>query len=79
MRFQAFHAVRRQGCIDHFRAQVGTADADIDDVGNPFAGKARPGSGAYLFGENPHFCQHFIDFRHHILAAKQHRAIAAIS
>ncbi len=56
MRFQAVLAVRRQRGIDHFRPQIGTADTDVDDVGDGFAGETGPGAGTHLLGKYPHFC-----------------------
>ncbi len=38
----------------HARAQVGAADADVDDVGEGVVGVAARGAGAHLFGEAAH-------------------------
>lgn len=57
-----------QRLIDHHRSQIGAADADVDDVGDRFAGVPLPLSAAELVGEGAHRVEDLVDVGHHVLA-----------
>ena len=50
--------VRAQRLGDHHRAEVGAADADVDDVGDRLAGVALPRAAAHAVGELAHLREH---------------------
>ena len=59
-------------CLDHHaRSEVGTTDADIDDIGDALAGKAAPLATVNLLAKSPHPGEHGPDFRRRILAGAQ--------
>ena len=64
-------AVGLQRFRHHDRAEVGAADADVDDIGDRFAGIALPFAAAHPLGELAHVRQHRIDLRHDVLAVHQ--------
>ncbi len=47
--------------IGHDRAEIGTADADVDDVADALAGVAQPVTAAHLLGK----CRHAVEHRMH--------------
>ena len=55
--------VRLQRLVDHHRAEVGTADADVDDGLDPLAGDPGPLAAAHLVGEGVHLVQHLVHLR----------------
>ena len=59
---------RRQGAGGHGRAEVGAADADIDDVGHRLTERAAHPALAHIRGEAQHLFAHADDFRHDVLA-----------
>jgi len=79
MHAQTVFAVGFQRCADHLGSQVRTADADIDDIRNRFAGKAAPFPGANAFAEAAHLCQHPPDFRHNVRAVQHNGSIGLIA
>ena len=66
-------AVVPQRFVGHHRAEVGAADADVDDVANAFAGVAHPGAAADALGEGGHLVEHRMNCRHDILAVDHDR------
>ena len=52
----------------HRRAEVGAADADIDDVAEFVGGDAADFAGADLVGKGEEFLQRFMDFGDDVLA-----------
>ncbi len=54
--------------VSHHRTKVGTADADIDDVPDTFAGMAFPFAVADAIGKFRHFVEHGVNFRHDVLS-----------
>ena len=64
---QAALAVVLERLVGHHRPQVGTPDADIDDVPNTFAGVAQPGAAPDAVGKVSHPVQHGVDLGHHVL------------
>src|SRR5215475_11324973 len=59
--------------VGHYRAEVGTADADVDDVTNPLTSVALPLTAAYAVGEVGHPIEHGMDMRNDILAIDDNR------
>jgi hypothetical protein len=57
----------------HRRAEIRAADADIDDVGERFAGRAGDVARAHPVGEGAEGVQHRLDVGHHVVAADGHR------
>lgn len=58
---------------------LGPANADVYNVANSLVCVASPFARASLFGKGAHFAKDCIDFRHYVLAAKEHRVIAAVT
>ncbi len=69
-------AMPAQRLADHFRAEVGAADADVDDVGDRLAGVAEPVAGAHAFGECPMPVQHRMHLGVDVLAV-DHQLLAS--
>ena len=65
--------VRGEGQSDHGRAQIGAADADIDDIGDLLAGVALPFAGDDFVAELLHLGLDFLDLRHDVFAVDQNR------
>ena len=61
-------AVVLERLIGHDRAQVGAADADVDDVANALAGVPFPFSAADAVGEGCHLVEHLVDAGNNVLA-----------
>ena len=61
-------AVVLERLVGHHRAEVGAADADVDDVANALAGVALPRAAADPVGEVGHLVEHGVDLGHHVLA-----------
>jgi hypothetical protein len=57
------------------RAEVGAADADIDDVADRLAGGAAPVAAVNLADEALHFCEFGAHRRHHVLPAVHQRSL----
>lgn len=64
---------------DHDGAEVGAADADVDEVGDGLAGVAFPFAGADGVGEFFHVGEDGIDLGHDVLAIDEDGAIRAIA
>ena len=79
MQLEMLGGKRFQGFRRHDGAQVGTADTDVDDVGDGFAGIAFPPPATDLVAEHAHMRQDFVNAGHDILALGQDRTIAAIA
>ena len=60
-----------QRLVSHHRAEIGAADADVDDVANAFAGVAFPRAAANAVGEVRHFVEHGVDIGHDVLCHRQ--------
>ena len=56
-------AVMLERLVGHHRAEVGAADADVDDVANALAGVALPRAAAHAVGEVGHLVEHGVDLR----------------
>ena len=69
-------AVGGQGLVGHHRAEVGAADADVDDRADPLAGDAGPRAGADLVGEGVDPVEHLVDVGDDVLAVDLERASA---
>src|ERR1022692_1140207 len=65
---QAALAVMLERFVSHHRAEVGAADADVDDVANALAGMARPRAAADAVREAGHLVEYGVNFRHDVLA-----------
>ena len=61
--------VMAQGLAGHHRPEVGTADADVDDVADALAAGAGPAPVADPLAEAGHPRQHLLHLGHHVLAA----------
>jgi len=59
--------------VRHYRSEIRTAYAYIDDVLNRFSGESFPFSGAYSARERFHFYEHGVNFRHDVFPVHQHR------
>ena len=57
-----------QRLIGHHGAKVGTADADVDNVLDAFAGVALPLAAPHPFGEIGHLAEHGMDLGHDIFS-----------
>ncbi len=64
---------------DHQRAEVGAADADVDDVRDGLAAMPPPGAAAHALAEVPHAREHAVDRRHHVRAVDQDRPARAVA
>ncbi len=69
----------RQRARRHRRAEVGPADADIDDVGHRLAERAPHPSLAHVGGEAQHLFARADDLGHHVLAVDQDRLAGEIA
>ncbi len=63
---QVAAAVMAQRLVGHDRAQVGTADADVDHVADRPAGVPPPGAAAHPFAKPGHPLQNGMDIRHDV-------------
>ena len=68
---QAALAVMFERLVSHHRTKIGTADTDIDDVLDAFAGMAFPFAAADAIGKLRHLVEHGVDFRHHIFSVHE--------
>jgi hypothetical protein len=57
----------------HLGAEVGAADADVDDVGDRFAGVAEPGAAAHRVAERFYARQHAVHVARDVLAVHRDR------
>ena len=55
----------------HARPEVGTADADIDDIGDPLAGETAPSAVMHAFAEILHAFEHGAHFGRFVLVGAQ--------
>src|SRR5262252_6205835 len=62
-----------QCLVGHYRAEVGTADADVDDVANALTRVSLPLAVADPIGELRHLVEHCVDMRYDILAIDDDR------
>ena len=60
-------AVVAQRLVGHHRAEVGAADADVDDVADRLAGVAGPRAAADALGEVGHPVEHLVDLGDDVL------------
>ena len=65
-----------QRLVGHDGAEIGAADADVDDVADPLAGVALPVAAAHAVGEGGHLVEHGMDLRHDVLAVDEDRGVA---
>src|SRR5262245_66392877 len=59
--------------VGHYRAEVGTADADIDDVTDALTGVSLPLTAADAVGEVRHLVEHCVNMRDDVLAIDDNR------
>ena len=71
--------IRTQGFGHHVRTQIRTADTDIDNIGNGFAGITFPFTRNNPFTEGFHFCQYIVYIRHHVFAVHQNRTVGTVA
>ena len=69
-------AVVLERLVGHHRAEVGAADADVDDVADALAGVALPVAAAHAVGEGRHRVEHGVDVGHDVLAVDHDRRAA---
>ncbi len=65
-----------QRLVSHHRAEVGAADADVDDVADQLAGVAGPGTGADPLGEVGHAVERLVHLLDDVDAVDDQRALA---
>ncbi|OIQ63816.1 hypothetical protein GALL_546420 [mine drainage metagenome] len=68
-----------QCLINHRRPEVGTADTDIDHIGDAFAAVAPPHALSHLPGKYGHFVDYRAHAGHDIYPIDPHRTFAAIA
>ena len=68
-----------QGLGDHDRAQIGSADSDVDDALDCLAGIALPLAGDDLLGEGLHLGKDALHIGHHILSVNEDRLAAHVA
>ena len=61
-------AVMPQRFVGHDGAEVGAADADVDDVADALAGVALPFAAANAVAKGGHLVEHGVDLRHDVFA-----------
>ena len=66
-------AVVPQRLVGHHRAEVGAADADVDDVADALAGMPEPVAAAHLVGERGHAVEHRVHLGHDVVAVDDDR------
>ena len=71
--------VRFEGLGRHDRAEIRAADADVDDIGDGFAGITFPRAGADVVAECLHLLEHAVDIGHDILAVNHDRAVRSVA
>ena len=76
MHVDAFDMERAQSLANHARSQIGTADADIDDVGDRFAGVTFPFACMHFLGKQTHLFQYRLDIRNDVFAIDHDRFAA---
>jgi len=57
-----------QRLVRHYRTEVRSADADVDDIADAFAGMAFPRSASHPIAEIGHLVEHRMHPGHHILS-----------
>ena len=75
MHAQSWHAEAFQGFHRHYDAQIGTADADIDDVGNFPSRVTLQRTAVQGVGQGPHLFTFCLHKGHDVLAIQRQRAI----
>ena len=65
-----------QRLVGHHGTQVGSADADVDDVADPLTGVPRPFAAAHTPGEVRHPIEHVVHLGDHVLAVDDQACIA---
>ena len=73
---EAAVAVVPERLVGHDRPEIGTADADVDDVADPLARVPGPGPAADAIGKVRHPVEHGMNLRHDVLAVDQDRRAA---
>ena len=71
-------SVRDQRVRNHLRPQVGAADPNVDDIGDPFAVVALPRPAPHRFRKVSHLVQNFGDARHHVFAVHIDGVVGAV-
>ena len=71
--------VGRERFAHHARTEVGTADTDINDVGNRLAGIALPFARAYARAERLHLIEYAIDVGHDVFSVDVYGRVATIA
>ncbi len=76
---EAWMTERFERGTHHQRAQIRSADADVDNVGNDLVGIAQPASTADFVCKFAHTLQNAVDFWHHIFTVNHNRRIGAVA
>ncbi len=79
MDFKARLGIGFEGFGRHDRAEVGPADANVDDIGDGLAGIPFPLPGADGLGEFAHVGEDGVDARHDVLAIDEDGPVGAVS
>jgi hypothetical protein len=67
-------------CLAHHDgAEIATADANVDDIGNRFAGVSFPCSRANQIAKSSHVLKNSVDLGHDILTVNENRTVTAIA
>ena len=70
---------RRKRQRRHHGAEIGTANADIDDVGNLLTGRTLQRTGTDRLGKLAHGGENGVHIGHHVLALHENRRVGAIA
>ena len=79
MHAQRGGGVRMQRGSNHFRSQIRTANADVNNIGNRFAAVTFPIARTNALTKPAHFFQRSVNLRHHILTIDKNGRVAAIA
>ena len=71
-------AVVLERLVGHHRAEVGAADADVDDILDRLAGVSQPPALAHVVAERAHPIQHLVNLRHDVDPVDHQRRPAGI-
>ena len=71
--------IRPESLNDHAGTEIGPADADVDHVGDGFAGAAFPASRTHRLGEAAHHAEHPVHVRHHVVPVEQDWPVGTVA
>src|SRR5690349_19360696 len=62
--------------VSHYRAEIRTADADVDEVPDGLARVAVPGAASDSLGESGHLVEHLMHLGHYVFAVHEDRRVS---